>query len=301
MTDAVGLAAGAARVVIAPLTGGAIASFALGGIDILRPTAPGSTDVRAHACYPLVPYSNRIANAQFAFAGHTFALARNFGDHPHSIHGVGWQRPWTVAARDATSARLVLEHTAADEAARAWPWPFRATQSIALRGDETAATLVLRLTLANTGDAAFPFGLGWHPFFVRRKASRLAFHADGVWQTDAARLPLALQPALPDGPFEPARDPGADTIDNVFTDWEGAAMLDDGGRHVAATLLADRAASFLVVYAPQGAAFVALEPVTHMTDAFNHAARGASHTGTRTLGPGRAFSCTMEIGARLLP
>jgi hypothetical protein len=41
--------------------------------------------------------------------------------------------------------------------------------------------------------------------------------------------------------------------------------------------------------------------VTHMTDAFNRAARGTPGTGTRTLGPGRAFSCTMEIGVRLLP
>ena len=301
MADAVALAAGAARVVIAPATGGAIASFTLGGIDILRPTAPASTDVRAHACYPLVPYSNRIANAQLTFAGRTFALARNFGDHPHSIHGVGWQRPWTVAALEATSAHLVLEHKAVDEAARAWPWPFRATESIALRGDGTAATLSLRLTLANTGDTAFPFGLGWHPFFVRSNASRLAFHAGGVWQTDATRLPLALEPALPGGPFEPARDPGADTVDNVFTGWDGAATLDDAERHVAVTLAADRAASFLVVYAPKGAAFVALEPVTHMTDAFNRAARGAPDTGTRTLGPGRAFSCTMEIGVRPLP
>jgi hypothetical protein len=32
-----------------------------------------------------------------------------------------------------------------------------------------------------------------------------------------------------------------------------------------------------------------------MTDAFNRAARGEQGTGTRTLRPGGAFSCTMEI------
>ena len=38
-----------------------------------------------------------------------------------------------------------------------------------------------------------------------------------------------------------------------------------------------------------------------MTDAFNRAARGERDTGTRMLRPGGAFSCTMEIGVRLLP
>jgi aldose 1-epimerase len=301
MADAIALVAGDARIGIAPAMGGAIASFALDGVDVLRPTPAGALDVRAHACWPLVPYSNRIARARLDFAERTHALARNFGDHPHSIHGVGWQRPWTIAAHDTASARLVLDYDAADEAARAWPWPFRATQSFALRADAMGAVLAVRMTLANTGDDAFPFGAGFHPFFVRTASTRLAFRAGGVWMTDATRLPTEFAPALDDGPFEPARDPGAMTIDHVFAGWDGVALLRDEARSMAVTLNADRALSFLVVYAPERANFLALEPVTHMTDAFNRAARGERGTGTRSLRPGGAFSCTMEIGVRRLP
>ena len=97
------LALGKARVELAPEVGGAIAEFTFAGVDVLRPTPPDARtagDVRAHACYPLVPYSNRIANARLAVAGGTVELARNFGDHPNSIHGVGWQRPWRVVGHD---------------------------------------------------------------------------------------------------------------------------------------------------------------------------------------------------------
>jgi aldose 1-epimerase len=66
------------------------------------------------------------------------------------------------------------------------------------------------------------------------------------------------------------------------------------------TVRADRAARFLVVFAPEGRDYLALEPVTHMTDAFNRAARGERGTGTRTLRPGAMFSCTMEIEVRAL-
>ena len=303
MNDVVALAAGNARVEVDAAVGGALASFTLGGIDVLRPTPVGARDVRLHASYPLVPYSNRIAAARLDFAGRTHTLARNFGDHPHAIHGVGWQRPWTVATLDASSALLTLGHEPSGAAALAWPWAFRATQSISLHAnpDRAAAALALKLTIANAGKAAFPFGLGWHPYFVRGPRTRLRFRADGAWETDATRLPTVHAAVPPSWRFDPAREPGSGAIDNVFTGWDGEATLDDADRHIAITVRADRAAGFLVVYAPESKDFLALEPVTHMTDAFNRAARGERGTGTRVLRPGGEFSCTMQIGVRLLP
>jgi galactose mutarotase-like enzyme len=62
-------------------------------------------------------------------------------------------------------------------------------------------------------------------------------------------------------------------------------------------LAAVRACRFLLVYAPHGSDFIALEHVTHETDAFNRHAQGEASTGFRTLAPGAAFSCTMRIAA----
>ena len=73
------------------------------------------------------------------------------------------------------------------------------------------------------------------------------------------------------------------------------ATLTDPARPFAIGIAADRAAGFVVVYAPVGRDFVAVEPVTHMTDAFNRAARGETGTGTRILAAGAGFSCTIRI------
>src|SRR5438552_19144770 len=89
------LGAGDAQVELAPATGGALAGFTYRGVDVLRPTPAdvrAEGNVRGHACYPLVPYSNRIANARLTLDGRAYTLRKNFGEHPHSIHGVGWQR-----------------------------------------------------------------------------------------------------------------------------------------------------------------------------------------------------------------
>ncbi len=302
MTAALSLAAGAARVELSPDAGGAIATFTYRGIDVLRPTpsaARAAHDVRAHASYPLVPYSNRIAHARVAFAGRDIALERNFGDHPHSIHGVGWQRPWRVVARDASTALIAFDHTAKEAEARAWPWPFRATQWLGLKSEERGATLTAKLSIANTGDTAFPFGLGFHPFFPRTPTTALDFEAGSVWENDHTQMPIrqALVPAAwRRGILSVESGRG---IDHVFTDWNGVATLTDPGRPFDTGIGADRAAGFVVVYAPHARDFVAVEPVTHMTDAFNRAGRGESGTGTRILAVGAGFSCTMQIFVRL--
>ena len=243
---------------------------------------------------------HRIALARLAFDGSDYELARNFGDHPHAIHGVGWQRPWALAAHEATHALLTFEHEPAGERARAWPWPLLGRQSLSLHAHRDAAGATLaQIDDRESGYAAFPFGLGWHPFFVRT-APRIGFRARGVWERTRPACRRRHVSSHRSGGVSPPGS-GVATIDNVFTGWDGEATLADVDRGIAVTVRADRAMGFLVVYAPAGKSYLALEPVTHMTDAFNRDARGELGTGSRTLRPGAAFSCTMEIGVRLLP
>lgn len=290
---------------VAPDIGGALTAFDVGDRPVLRRTsdaALAARDVTGAACYPLVPYSNRIRDATLHFGGRVHALARNFGAHPHAIHGVGWQRPWSVAEASSVRLRLALCHEARGDDARAWPWPFHATQTFHLSeveraGDARLALLVATLTLANTGSEAFPFGLGFHPFFAKGPATRLGFAADRVWRNDATQLPQSRVAPPPAWRFDPPRIPDARGLDNVFTAWRGSATIVDDAVGRAVGVDADRALAFVVVYAPPGADFVAVEPVTHETDAFNRSAEGALATGTRILPPGAAFSCTMRIAA----
>ena len=298
------LASGEAAVGIAPELGGAIVSFAWRGCPVLRPTADSAladADVRRTACYPLVPYSNRIRDARLTFGGRDYTLERNFGTHPHAIHGVGWQRAWSIAEAERTHARLTLAHDPRNSGAGAWPWPFRATQTFALSLRESgaappAALLTATLTLENPGAAAFPFGLGWHPFFPLDASTRLCFSAQAVWNNDATQLPLQRVAVPAAWRFDAPRAPDS-SLDNVFTGWNGTATLETPSLGMRMTLAADRACRYLVVYAPAGAGFIALEPVTHETDAFNRSARGDVDTGLRTLPPGGVFSCTMRVAA----
>jgi aldose 1-epimerase len=294
------LAAGGARASVAPGAGGAIAGFTWRGHPVLRVTpddALAQADAARCSAYALVPYSNRIRDASLHFAGRVHALARNHGRRAHSIHGVGWQRPWQLRHVAAHAVQLVLVHDADSAQARsAWPWSFEASQTLqlaALAGG--GAQLQLTLTIASRAREPFPFGLGWHPYFRKGADTSLGFAAAGVWLNDDDLLPTRHGAIPVAWQFAPPRGLGDVVLDNVFTGWQGHAVLEQPDAGMRVTVGADRACACLVVYAPPGQPYLAVEPVTHETDAFNRAEAGASGTGLRVLAPGQAFSCTMRI------
>jgi aldose 1-epimerase len=153
------------------------------------------------------------------------------------------------------------------------------------------------MSITNAGPVAFPFGLGWHPFFPREPATRLGFSAASMWETDATVLPT--HESRGHAPFDPPRAIEGAALDNAFAGWPGEATLEWPASGLGVRLDADRMLDHLVVYIPPGRDFLAVEPVTHMTDAFNRDARGLPHTGTRYLPPGQSRSCTMRIIANL--
>lgn len=301
LTTSILLESGDARAVIVPAIGGSIASFTWRDAEVLKSASPAAIDggdVLGMASYPLVPYSNRVALARLCFGGVLHPLTPNFGDHPHSIHGLGWQRPWQVTHRDAGRVALALEHAATGAAASHWPWPFRAEQDLALREVAGGIALVCSLAITNTGRETFPCGLGWHPFFPRDTSSRLAFTAQGLWQTDSTGLPDTCTRPEPWG-FAAGRPLEGVALDNVFDGWTGSARLLQPATGLATTLTASALCRHLIVYTPSDGNSIAIEPVTHITDAFNRAARGDADTGMLLLAPGTRISCTMRICAVL--
>ncbi len=244
---------------LAPEAGGSVARFAIDGVgDILRPAtaeALASGTGKDAACYPLVPFSNRIANGHLAFAGGAIRLAPNWPGVPHPMHGDGWSRAWRVTRSDARSADLVYEH----EAHSGWPFRYRARQAFAL--DETGLTI--SLSIENLEGRAVPAGLGLHPFFLRDADTELACRTTGVWRTDAEVLPLEHMAVPPEWEFACSRKVEGVDLDHCFDGWNGTAVIAWPKQRLQLTLSATEAFRHLVIYIPVGRSFFCVEPVSH--------------------------------------
>lgn len=279
------LALGSQRLTLDPARGGAVLRWRLGDTDLLRPTPTGADDVLATACFPLVPYANRIAGGRFSFGGRTASLAPNMAGQRHPLHGDGWRGAWTVEARNADHAELVF--VPGDSA---WPWRYAARQTVRLERE----ALVMALSVTNLDVAPGPFGLGFHPYFPNAREARLTADVGGVWLADAEILPerwVAGSP-LADWPAGAAVQ-GRALIDHCHTGWARAARIDLGPGRPTLGLTASEALGCLHVYAPPGEDFFCVEPVSHAPNAVNMA-DPAAH-GVRVLSPGETLAVEMRL------
>jgi aldose 1-epimerase len=272
------LHAGDLRLALRPDLGGSIAGLWHGEEPVLRSTEPAElARARLSACYPLIPYSNRLGFRRFRWHGRDHTTLANFDHSPHSVHGVGWTQPWTVCAQAPGTIELGLEHTADGH----WPFDFSARQVFTL--DEQG--LHVALTLINRAHEAVPAGLGWHPYFPKRQRSRLHAELTDRWESDpGTELPTRRVP-----------QPGIDSevsylsFDHCFEGWQGAARLRDERLSLRLT----SSLSYLVVYTPADKSYYCVEPVSHVSNAI-HMADPAAH-GLRTLQPGQALQAWMRL------
>jgi aldose 1-epimerase len=246
---------------LAPLAGGSVARFACDGIDILRPmgdAAVASGKGNAAALYPLVPYSNRIANGRLVFGSEVIQLARNWPGIDHPMHGDGWAQAWSVVQADETAAEIVYAHERAGGQG-GWPFRYRARQHYRLDG----SSFTIRLSLENLEDRPVPAGIGLHPFFVREADCALTCRTGFVWRADAEVLPIGRLAVPPEWDFAGGRRPDSVFLDNCFDGWDGRASIAWPAKRLRLDLEASAPFRHLVIYTPPGQRFFCVEPVSH--------------------------------------
>ncbi len=271
------LRAGNLRLALRPDLGGAIAGLWHGVTPVLRSVEPAAlSSARASGCFPLVPYSNRVGHCRFHWQGQDHALAANVEGSPHPLHGVAWQRPWTVVWAGTTQALLHYGHLPDAD----WPFAFEVSQRFEL----TPTGLTAHLAITNRADQPQPVGLGWHPNFPKRDGARLDIDVAQRWNSDAGKLPT-----------QPVAQPGIHGVvadldfDNCFSGWQGPALV----RDPVLTLRLTSSLPYLVVYTPPTLPFYAVEPVSHVNNAIQMA-DPAAH-GLRTLAPGATFEASLQL------
>ncbi|MES2228069.1 MAG: aldose 1-epimerase [Pseudomonadota bacterium] len=276
------LHAGALRLALRPDLGGCVAGLWHRDTPILRSTEPDRlTASRASACYPLVPYSNRLGYRKFRWKGHDYTTQPNFDTSPHSLHGVGWRRPWEIVSSSVLEVVLRLKHAGDAD----WPFAFEATQYFTL----TPQSVRVEMVFSNTAEIAQPAGLGWHPYFTKRARSRLHIEVSDRWDCDATQLPVrkVAQPGIDS-------DVSHLAFDNCFEGWTGPARIRDEKFSLQLRSSSNR----LVVFTPQDRDYFCVEPVSHVSNAI-HMADPAAH-GLRSVAPGESIEASMTLEVAVL-
>ncbi|WVT76672.1 aldose 1-epimerase (plasmid) [Sinorhizobium chiapasense] len=272
-------------VAVSPL-GGALLSVRWRGTPVLAPTpAPGlaSQIFGAEACFPLVPFGNRIEDNRFHFEGHDYALTPNTSD-PLVLHGDAWLRRWSILRRDRHSLTLHYRQ----QASAVTPFAYEAVQTVTI----DSANLTLSLAVTNRAAQALPYGLGLHPYFPRTPGTSLFVHAARYWTERENHLPGAMQPVPKDLDFTAGAPLPPGWLNNAFEDWDGKMRIEWPETGLVLSLDADETFRFFVLYSPSiDADFFCFEPMSHRPNAYHQAESG----GLVRLAPGEALEGTVTL------
>lgn len=286
MGQLVTLRAGAAECILCPDVGGSIVSWSIDGQDMLRradDSAIASGDPLRFASFPLVPFSNRIADGSFEWGDEQIKIDPNFAPEPHAIHGVGWEMPWEVSEQSDTRCVLTFHHKANSR----WHWPFSATQTIFLTED----TLKIALEAVNLCDEATPLAFGHHPYFDQQNAY-LAFEAAQIFMSGADGLPTHSE--TPSGNFDFSKGECVEgkNIDHCYSGWNNEARIIWQGRPLGLVITSNMPAA--VVYIPKGDEAFCFEPVPHINNALN---RPNDEPQMPVIQPGSSYRATITLAA----
>lgn len=275
---------------VATTTGGAVWRFFAKRdgreVPIFREPRAGSERIALQSgCFPLVPFGNRVRGNRFGFEGRDHALVPNMPWDRHYLHGDGWTGEWQVLEHRSERLRLGLQHRGEPGT----PYVYTAEQSFVL----DTCTLTLMLTVANAGDAALPFGLGWHPYFPLTPDTTLQASTRSYWDEDGSWLPTRQQATAGDLDFAAAGPLPRRWVNTQFEGWDGRASIRWPEQRLALGIEADPMFDRCLVFVSDPAFdpgyaydFFCFEPMSHSIDDHNKAEAG----GLKRLAPGERLT-----------
>jgi aldose 1-epimerase len=258
----------------------------------------------------LFPFPNRIRGGSFTWNGRHYQLPPNDPAGQNAIHGWACRAPWRVIDQgaDGASTWLTGEFQISRDAPAALPlWPADGRLQLTYRLLENRLRLEAAITAV--GSEAFPFGLGYHPYFALG-----AFGGEEATVLVPAERYWVLDENLPDGEqrtvegqrdLRQARTLAGLTLDDVLTALPSAPAGAASGlglcgtlRHPAqgSSLRLNASADFreVVVFTPPHRQAVCLEPYTCVTDAINLEQAGID-AGCKVLAPGQSWQGAVEL------
>jgi aldose 1-epimerase len=235
----------------------------------------------------LAPWANRLSGWRYQAAGVDVDLSGldlQTDENGLPIHGTMTAASgWEVVAREDARLAARFRYGARPELLAAFPFP----HDLEIDARVDGGALRIGTTVTATGDRPVPVAFGWHPYLRLpagdRSSWRLCLPARDHRGLDERGIPTGASKPEP----AEANPVGERTFDDLYALGAGHELaLESGDRRLAVRYEAGY--PYAQVYAPPGAEFVCLEPMTAPTNAL-------AEGGCPLVAPGESFTATFSI------
>ncbi len=232
----------------------------------------------------LFPFPNRVQDGIYVFKQEAYQLEINEKSLHNAIHGLVFDKAFQVEQSEVKNnqANLTLSYSS-DGILPGFPFAFKFSVHYIFNatGDVTVG-----FTVENTGEKSFPFGFGWHPYFVseNQEKSNLSFKGKERFINSERNIPIEYVPSK----LEDIFIVGSQIFDDAFTTKTAEVTLENETYKVGLDF-ENKTDPYLQIYTPPHRKTIAIEPMTCPADAFNN------KYGLKVLAPKETYSWNMKL------
>jgi aldose 1-epimerase len=252
----------ASRAVICPAEGGRLKELVLNGQLVI--TEPKITTYASnYASAILFPFANRIKEGKYFFRNKEFSLECNEVGRNNAIHGLIYDKKFHFSgeevSEDEVSASFMYHEKNPPEG-----FPFR--YRIELTYSLSKHDLRLEVNITNKDEEAFPFTLGWHPYFYtsNKETANLAFESKFKVITYEDMITAGFQ----NGILQHNMQLDQVQLDDCFALLERKVNLITPETSV--EIKGEYVSKFLQLYTPENENLIAIEPMTGIPNSFKN-------------------------------
>ena len=230
----------------------------------------------------LFPFANRIDNGVYSYNNKSYQLKCNEINNNNALHGLIYNKKFKLISKKTgvNSTSVNLEYI---ETVKNAGFPF--TYKIQLIYKTTKKSLRLKVRIENTDTLAFPFTLGWHPYFYSSNLmkSNIHFHADKKVIHNKKKISEGMESYNSEKKLKLADK----NLDDCFHLSAKKIKFKTPKYHLALKTTAKN--NYLQIYTPDNANAIAIEPLTGISNSFNN------KEGLQVLEPNAVFSTTWKL------
>jgi aldose 1-epimerase len=242
--------------------GASLQELTLNGIAIIQDLSP--LDYRdTYASSILFPVANRIKDGSYSFKGKKYQFEINQKEENNALHGLVYNKNFSIISKETNndSATITLEYI---EKKKSIGFPY--TFSIQLKYIFTNDNLNLIVSVKNTDSEAFPYTIGWHPYFVSEdlQKSTLSFNSNQKLIIGDRNITTGIEEIKVEENFD-IEDKQLDDCwilnsnQVKFNTPKFQLIIDSSAKN-----------NFLQAYTPPKLNTIAIEPTTGVSDSFNN-------------------------------
>ncbi|MBU2952016.1 aldose 1-epimerase [Tamlana agarivorans] len=142
--------------------GASLQEYTFNNLLIIKNLEPLSYQ-NTYASAILFPFANRIKDGNYTFNGKTYQFPINQKEENNALHGLIFNKTFKISETEALvdTASVTLEYTEKGDS-QGFPYPYH----VSIKYTFTKTGLSLSFSAKNTSNEAFPFTVGWHPYFA---------------------------------------------------------------------------------------------------------------------------------------